>query len=199
MHKFLIRFKTAETTAEFRRVFEAAQKSSMSAKLSNPEGLAFLNSNAAKEGVCTLNSGLQYKIEETSSVPEAKSPSVDDPCVVHYHGTLIDGTVFDSSRQRGKPATFAPSKVIKGWREALQLMREGDRWTLYIPAELAYGEKGYGKLIKPGDVLIFDLMLDKVNKLSQPSTENKSSVSANVDQIVPTAAPAKDEKKPLFS
>jgi FKBP-type peptidyl-prolyl cis-trans isomerase FklB len=129
----------------------------------NEVGLAFLKENGAKEGVVTLPSGLQYKKITTSAKEGALTPTASSPCECHYAGTLIDGTEFDSSIKRGKPATFAPNQVIKGWTEAMQLMREGDKWELYIPSELAYGDRNRGKFIKAGDVLVFTLELIKVN------------------------------------
>jgi len=129
----------------------------------NEKGIAFLKENGAKEGVVTLPSGLQYKVLTASTKEGALTPSPSAPCECHYAGTLIDGTEFDSSIKRGRPATFAPNQVIKGWTEAMQLMREGDKWELYIPSELAYGDRNRGQFIKAGDVLIFTLELIKVN------------------------------------
>ena len=91
------------------------------------------------------------------------TPNIDTPCDCHYAGTLIDGTEFDSSYKRGKPLTFAPNQVIKGWTEAMQLMKEGGKWELYIPSELAYGDRGAGGDIPGGAALIFTLELLKVN------------------------------------
>lgn len=118
----------------------------------------WLQENSKKEGVITLPSGLQYKVLQQGS-SEGARPALHQSCVCHYTGSLIDGTVFDSSRKRGQPATFKPSGVIKGWTEALQLMSPGDRWTLYVPSELAYGRGGMGGVIPGGAVLIFDLEL----------------------------------------
>lgn len=122
------------------------------------EGKAFLEANKAKEGVKTTPSGLQYsvKTEGTGKQPNAKST-----VTVHYEGRLIDGTVFDSSIKRGEPVTFKLDGVIKGWTEGLQLMKEGGEYTLYIPAELAYGDKG-NPSIPPNSVLVFDVKLIKV-------------------------------------
>jgi FKBP-type peptidyl-prolyl cis-trans isomerase FklB len=106
------------------------------------EGLAFLAKKATEEGVVKLPSGLMYK-ELVAGV--GKTPTADSPCACHYAGTLIDGTEFDSSYKRGAPTTFAPNQVIKGWTEAMQLMKEGGKWELYIPSELAYGDRGAGK------------------------------------------------------
>jgi FKBP-type peptidyl-prolyl cis-trans isomerase FklB len=120
------------------------------------EGEAFLTANAKKEGVKTTASGLQYRVSKSGA---GKSPKATDSVKVHYHGTLIDGTVFDSSIERGMPITFAVNGVIAGWTEALQLMKEGDKWTLYIPSKLAYGERGPGGKIGPNSTLIFEVEL----------------------------------------
>eukprot|EP00051_Salpingoeca_urceolata_P026829 m.478906 g.478906 ORF g.478906 m.478906 type:complete len:163 (+) comp21269_c0_seq1:174-662(+) len=126
----------------------------------NEAGVKFLSENKEKEGVVVLPSGLQYKVLKTGS--GTKSPQVSTPCECHYTGTLIDGTEFDSSVKRGRPATFAPNQVIKGWTEAMQLMHEGDKWELYIPSELAYGDRARGQFIKAGDVLVFTLEILKI-------------------------------------
>ena len=124
------------------------------------EGEAFLAQNAAKAGVTTLPSGLQYEVLTEGS---GKKPGLSSSVTTHYHGTLINGTVFDSSYQRGQPATFPVNGVIAGWTEALQLMGEGSKYRLYIPSDLAYGKRGAGRDI-PGDTaLIFDVELLKVN------------------------------------
>jgi len=119
------------------------------------EGAAFLAENMKKEGVKTLASGLQYKVITEG---KGKSPSIADTVTVQYTGTLIDGTEFDSSHKRGQAATFALDGVIKGWTEALQLMKEGSRWQIFIPSDLAYGDKGGGP-IGPNATLIFDVEL----------------------------------------
>jgi FKBP-type peptidyl-prolyl cis-trans isomerase FklB len=124
------------------------------------EGEAFLAENAQKSGVTTLPSGLQYEVIKEGSGPK---PGPSAKVTTHYHGTLINGKVFDSSYQRGQPATFGVNQVIAGWTEALQLMPEGSKWRLYIPSDLAYGKRGAGRDI-PGDTaLIFDVELLKVN------------------------------------
>ena len=124
------------------------------------EGEAFLAQNASKSGVTTLPSGLQYEVLTEGA---GKKPSLGSSVTTHYHGTLINGTVFDSSYQRGQPATFPVNGVIAGWTEALQLMPEGSKYRLYIPSDLAYGKRGAGRDI-PGDTaLIFDVELIKVN------------------------------------
>jgi len=119
---------------------------------------AWLDANGAKDGVVTLPSGLQYKVIATGDLA-GPNPTLHETCKCHYTGALVDGTVFDSSRERGKPAHFAPYGVISGWTEALQLMRPGDRWQLFIPARLGYGSRGAGRKIPGGATLVFDLEL----------------------------------------
>jgi len=120
------------------------------------EGEAFLAENKKKEGVVTLASGLQYKVIKEG---DGKSPKETDTVTVNYQGTFIDGTEFDSSYKRNQPATFQVNGVIPGWTEALQLMKAGSKWQLYIPAGLAYGEQGAGRVIGPNATLIFDVEL----------------------------------------
>jgi len=120
----------------------------------------FLMENKAKEGVKTLPSGLQYKVIKDG---DGKTPKLTDTVVTHYRGTLLDGSEFDSSYKRNEPATFPVSGVIKGWTEALQLMKEGAKWILYVPPKLAYGERGTpGGPIGPNETLIFEIELLKV-------------------------------------
>jgi FKBP-type peptidyl-prolyl cis-trans isomerase FklB len=123
------------------------------------KGLDFLAENAKKDGITTLESGLQY---EVITKGEGKTPELNSQVKTHYHGTLIDGSVFDSSYDRGQPATFPVSGVIAGWTEALQLMSEGDKWRLFIPSELAYGERGSQGAIGPNEALVFDIELLEV-------------------------------------
>lgn len=123
-------------------------------------GDRFLAANKDKEGVITQPSGLQYKIIKSGT---GKTPSAKDNVQVHYEGTLLDGTVFDSSYKRGKPIDLNVTGVIKGWQEALQLMKEGDKWQLFIPSDLAYGSNGAGSKIGPNATLIFDVELIKIN------------------------------------
>lgn len=120
------------------------------------EGKKFLEENSKKKGVTVLPSGLQYEI---ISEGEGEIPTLSDQVKCHYHGTLIDGTIFDSSVQRGKPAVFPVNGVIKGWVEALQLMSAGSKWRLYVPSNLAYGTQGAGGVIGPNATLIFDVEL----------------------------------------
>lgn len=123
-------------------------------------GQKFLDENKAKEGVVTLPDGLQYKIVKEGT---GAKPTATDIVKVHYHGTLLDGTVFDSSVDRKEPATFNVSAVIKGWTEVLQLMPVGSKWTVYIPYDLAYGAQDRGT-IKPFSTLIFDIELLDIEK-----------------------------------
>ncbi|RKZ65401.1 MAG: FKBP-type peptidyl-prolyl cis-trans isomerase [Gammaproteobacteria bacterium] len=117
----------------------------------------FLDKNGKKARVVTTGSGLQYRVLEEGGGGGGKHPKADNKVLVHYSGRLIDGTQFDSSRKRGKPASFQVNQVIKGWTEALQLMSRGDRWQIFIPSELGYGVKGAGTDIPPNSTLIFDV------------------------------------------
>ncbi len=133
-----------------------------SAQTANPTEKAekFLMDNKAKEGVKTLASGLQYKVLKEGT---GKTPKASDTVVTHYRGTLLDGKEFDSSYKRNEPAEFPVGGVIKGWTEALQLMKEGDKWMLFIPPNLAYGARGTpGGPIGPNETLIFEIELLKV-------------------------------------
>jgi len=155
-----------------KRAEEMKKRSEMDKELADKnkaEGTAFLAENAKKEGVVTLPSGLQYKIAKEGN---GKTPQKTDTVEVHYRGTLINGNEFDSSHKRGQPATFGVDKVIKGWTEALQLMKEGSQWTLYIPSDLAYGDRGAGNMIGPNQVLVFDVELLSV-KEPAPAAEKK--------------------------
>jgi FKBP-type peptidyl-prolyl cis-trans isomerase FklB len=125
------------------------------------DGEKFLAENRKKEGVVTTESGLQYKIVTEGT---GASPKSTDTVTVHYKGTLIDGKEFDSSHKRGQPATFPVNGVIKGWTEALQLMKTGAKWQLFIPSELAYGERGAGRNIGPNSTLIFDVELISIKE-----------------------------------
>jgi len=122
-------------------------------------GEAFLAENAKKDNIVTTASGLQYEVIKQG---EGVSPSATDNVTVHYKGSTIDGTVFDSSYDRGEPATFPLNRVIAGWTEGLQLMKEGAQYRFYIPHALAYGERGAGRAIGPNSTLIFDVELIKV-------------------------------------
>ena len=124
------------------------------------EGEDFLKNNAKNPSVTTLRSGLQYEIITAGNGPK---PTLSDKVETHYHGTLLDGTVFDSSVDRGTPISFPVNGVIKGWTEALQLMPVGSKWKLYIPYYLAYGERGAGASIGPYSTLIFEVELISIN------------------------------------
>ncbi|MBQ3243511.1 MAG: FKBP-type peptidyl-prolyl cis-trans isomerase [Bacteroidaceae bacterium] len=153
--------KTEMTHAEAQKVVnEHFRKLAEAAYAVNKEaGEKFLAENAKKEGVVTLPSGLQYQVLVEGN---GKKPSATDRVQCHYEGTLIDGTVFDSSIKRGEPAVFGVNQVIRGWVEALQLMQEGAKWRLYIPYDMAYGEHGAGEMIPPYSALVFDVELIKV-------------------------------------
>lgn len=124
--------------------------------MNKERGTAFLAQNGAREGVTTLPSGLQYEILQAGDGP---IPTANQKVTTHYTGTLIDGTVFDSSVQRGEPISFPVGGVIQGWQEALQIMPKGSKWKLFIPQELAYGERGAGNVIPPFSALIFEIEL----------------------------------------
>jgi FKBP-type peptidyl-prolyl cis-trans isomerase len=126
------------------------------------KGEAFLDANGKKEGVKTTASGLEYQLIKAGKA-DGKSPKSTDTVKVHYHGTLLDGTVFDSSVERGEPATFPLNQVIPGWTEGLQLMKEGDKFKFFIPSKLAYGENAPAK-IGPNSVLIFEVELLSIEK-----------------------------------
>ena len=157
--------KTLMTEDEMRATL-AAYQTEMNGKLeekrkqegaaAQKEGDAFLAGNKSKPGVITLPSGLQYKILTTGSGPK---PAATDTVVCHYRGTLINGKEFDSSYKHGQPLTIGGSGVIKGWTEALQLMPVGSKWQLFIPSNLAYGERGAGADIPPNETLIFEVEL----------------------------------------
>jgi len=129
-------------------------------EINEREGKAFLEQNANKEGVITTASGLQYKVLKEGT---GKQPRVLDRVTVNYEGRHLNGEVFDSSYQRGKPATFPLNRVIKGWTEGVQLMKEGAKYRLYVPYKLGYGDTGAGRKIGPRETLIFDVELIKVN------------------------------------
>ena len=143
---------------------QQAEKAQQMGAANKPEGEAFLAANKTKEGVITLPSGLQYKILKAGT---GTKPTASDSVVCNYRGTLINGTEFDSSYKRGQPATFPVSGVIKGWTEALQLMPVGSKWQLFIPAQLAYGERGAGADIAPNATLIFEIDLLSIQAKGQ--------------------------------
>jgi len=166
-----------EVQTELRK--QQQEKAQQAATANKTEGEAFLATNKDKEGVVTLPSGLQYKILTAGTGPK---PTATDSVVCNYRGTLINGTEFDSSYKKGQPATFPVSGVIKGWTEALQLMPVGSKWQLYIPSNLAYGERGAGADIGPNATLIFEIELlsikekekdDKGTELKNDKPEEK--------------------------
>lgn len=122
-------------------------------------GANFLANNAKKAGVTVTDSGLQYEVIQSG---DGRSPNRTDRVTVHYRGTLVDGREFDSSYKRGQPATFPLNRVIAGWTEGLQLMKEGDKWRLFIPSNLGYGQRGSGSMIGSNETLIFEVELLKV-------------------------------------
>merc|ERR1719224_145725 len=146
-------------------------------------GRKFLEENKGKDRVNALASGLQYKVLNEGRGME--HPKVGTPCACHYAGRLLDGTEFDSSYKRGEPTTFAPNQVIKGWTEAMQLMVEGDKWEMYIPSELGYGDGGSGEKIKGGDVLIFRMEILKIKggKKRTVKCDLKTRESCDPDEV----------------
>jgi peptidylprolyl isomerase len=142
------------------------------AQMSTKDGLDYLEANRKKTGVISTPSGLQYKIISQSKNSHALSPNASTNCHVHYRGTTIKGFEFDSSYKRGKPSQFSPQNVIQGWKEALMKMKEGDKWQLVIPAEMAYGKRSMGEYITPGSVLVFEVELVKVDADGSGLTAN---------------------------
>ncbi len=136
-----------------------AERAKQLGEKNKEDGETFLSENKKKEGVKILSSGLQYRVIKEGA---GKMPKADDTVVTNYRGTLTDGTEFDSSYKRGQPATFPVNGVIAGWTEALQLMKEGSKWELFIPSNLAYGERGAGNVIGPNAALIFEIELISV-------------------------------------
>ena len=153
IQKVMMNFQVAMREKQQNKMKEASEKNKAEAE-------AFFAENKNKEGVITLDSGLQYKVLKSG---DGKSPKLSSSVEAHYAGRLIDGTEFDSSYKRGKPQAFKVTGVIKGWTEILQLMKEGDKWEVYIPSDLAYGERGSGPTIGPNAALIFEMELISVN------------------------------------
>ncbi len=152
-----MRFSEDEMQSAFSAINQQVQEAAASAAGDNKAaGAIYLAENAKKEGVITTESGLQYEIITEGTGPK---PSQNDTVVTHYHGSLIDGSVFDSSVDRGEPAQFPVNGVIQGWIEALQLMPVGSKWRLSIPSDLAYGDQGSAPVIGPGATLIFEIEL----------------------------------------
>ncbi|KTF18135.1 FKBP-type peptidyl-prolyl cis-trans isomerase [Pseudoalteromonas sp. H105] len=149
-----------EIQAAFEKInAEIQSRREEESKVLSAEGIAFLEENAKRSEITVTESGLQYEVLATG---EGEKPTAESTVRVDYHGTLINGTVFDSSYERGQPAEFPVGGVIKGWTEALQMMPVGTKWRIYVPHELAYGERGAGAAIAPFSTLIFDVELHAI-------------------------------------
>lgn len=149
-----------EIQAAFEKINEEIQtRREEESKVLSAEGIAFLEENAKRPEITVTESGLQYEVLATG---EGEKPTAESTVRVDYHGTLINGTVFDSSYERGQPAEFPVGGVIKGWTEALQMMPVGTKWRIYVPHELAYGERGAGAAIAPFSTLVFDVELHEI-------------------------------------
>jgi FKBP-type peptidyl-prolyl cis-trans isomerase FklB len=159
LNKKTLELSENEAQIEINSYFQKMQEEA--GKEAKDAGEKFLEENKKQEGVVTLPSGLQYKVIKQGT---GDKPKATDQVRCHYHGTLIDGTVFDSSVRRGEPAVFPVNGVIQGWVEALQLMPVGSKWTLYIPYEMAYGTRGAGQSIPPYAALIFEVELLEIVK-----------------------------------
>lgn len=167
------------------RLASMQEEMDQAARQNAEDGKKFLDENKSKDGVKTTESGLQYKVEKASS---GEKPKANDTVQVHYTGRLIDGTVFDSSVERGEPVTFNVQEVIPGWIEGLQLMEKGSQYTFYIPGNLAYGEFGAGPSIPPNATLIFDVeLLDILPAEGEKAAEEKPAPAAEgVSQALET-------------
>merc|ERR1712087_290469 len=169
------------------------------ARASNAAGLAFLEENKNKPGVIVLPSGLQYKVLRAGSGDS--HPTIDSPCECHYEGRTAQefakdptgDNTFDGSYARGSPTTFAPNQVIKGWTEAMQLMVEGDKFELYIPSEMAYGDRGSGAKIKGGDVLVFTIEILKIKGGKKPASKCDVKTLEGCDEKETTYVTSKKE------
>jgi FKBP-type peptidyl-prolyl cis-trans isomerase FklB len=160
--------KSADAQACIQSFMQARERKKGEANVE--KGKKFLEENAKKEGVKTTPSGLQYQVLKEGTGPK---PALTDKVSVHYHGTLIDGTVFDSSVQRGQPAEFGVNQVIPGWTEALQMMPVGSKWKLVIPSNIAYGERGAGGQIGPNETLVFEVELLSIVPSEKPKEPGK--------------------------
>lgn len=191
--------KELATAYEKRKSEEAKKKFDEAAAKNKTDGEKFLAENAKKEGVQTTASGLQYKVITEGT---GKQPKATDTVVVHYEGKLLDGKVFDSSYERGMPAQFPLNKVIKGWTEGLQLMKEGAKYELYVPAELAYGAEG-NQNIEPNSTLIFTVELLTPEQIkaeeekikAEMEKQAKAMEAAQAAQAAQTAEQPKTEEK----
>ncbi|MCK5100971.1 MAG: FKBP-type peptidyl-prolyl cis-trans isomerase [Desulfobacteraceae bacterium] len=155
-----------EALTAFQEHIREKQKQKMleKSKENKAKGEAFLQENKQKKGVVTLESGLQYRVITKG---KGESPKPEDTIKCHYKGTTIDGVEFDSSYKRGQPAVFQLNRVIKGWTDALQLMKPGSKWELFIPSDLAYGDRAAGPAIKPGSTLIFEVELISIEETKE--------------------------------
>ena len=178
-----------EIMAQFEKDMEKKQK--QAGEKNKTEGTKFLEDNKKKPGVKTTASGLQYKVEKEGT---GAQPKATDMVTVNYRGTLIDGTEFDSSYKRGQPATFPVNGVIKGWTEALQLMKQGSKYQLFIPSSLAYGERAMGPDIGPNSTLIFEVELQDVKPPPTPAPagfpESSASAVTGANQEIALTASA---------
>ncbi len=191
--------ESKETMATFQKEMMAKQAAvkKASGEKNAAEGKKFLEANKSKEGVKTTASGLQYKVVKEGSGP---SPKETETVKVNYKGTTIDGTEFDSSYKRGQPAEFPVNRVIKGWTEALQLMKVGSKYQLFVPAELAYGERGAGSDIGPNAMLMFDVELLGITPAGTTPTPKPAAYDSSRPQGSPGAAVApKMSVKPMAS
>src|SRR5881275_1631793 len=175
-----------DVMAQFEKDMEQKQK--QAGEKNKTEGAKFLEENKKKPGVKTTASGLEYKVEKEGSGPQ---PKPTDMVTVNYRGTLIDGTEFDSSYKRGQPSTFSVTGVIKGWTEALELMKPGAKWQLFIPSDLAYGERGSGQLIGPNAALIFEVELVSFKPPTPPPAANPAPAQPVTSDII--KVPSKEE------
>jgi len=191
--------QTKETMSTFQKDMIAKQAAAkkVTGEKNAAEAKKFLAENKTKEGVKTTASGLQYKVLKDGTGP---SPKATETVKVNYRGTTIDGTEFDSSYKRGQPATFPVNRVIKGWTEALQLMKVGSKYQLFVPADLAYGEKGAGSDIGPNATLIFDVELLGITPAGTTPTPKPSTYDSTRPAGEPGAAvPPKTSAKPVAS
>ena len=167
MREVMMKFQTRMIEKQVQAQKKAADAASQKEK-------KFFDQNKNKDGISSTDSGLQYRIIKSGEGPK---PTASDSVTVHYRGTLTDGTVFDSSYERGEPVTFKVDRVIAGWTEALQLMHEGDKWELYIPSTLAYGSHGAGGRIGPNETLVFEVELIKVGSAGSAGKKAGKGVS----------------------
>ena len=181
-----IRATLSDLTKDLQQKQTAATKEK--SEKNRKEGEEFLASNKSKEGIVALPSGLQYKILKAGDGPK---PTAADTVVCNYKGTLIDGKEFDSSYKRGQPATFPVGGVIKGWTEALQLMAVGSKWQLFIPPDLAYGDRQAGPDITPGSTLVFEVELMSIQPKTAAAPDSAAPDKAATDKV-----PASEDKKP---